>query len=487
MPFSRRPMFVAPQSFQHPLFARRGKAAELLPSLMPEDKPSLAMPFLPRTGSGYKYFKYRSPRRGAVAALLLVLLGVFLAAMALAIDSSNLWNARAEMQSSVDAAALAGSLGLADDAVLSVKPGLMRGVVAHARQQAMQYANSNHVLAQPLLLEPNDENDPDGDIVVGFLEHARAGFQPAAPSNLDNPLLNAVHITGRRTKTRGNPARLFLGRLFQFGTCDVLADATAFLDRDVVGFRPVGRQAIPMVPIALLSDPQALKEHSWEAQVVKPATMPEAGGKDEYVFDPVRKKFRHVPTEVPQGDGIFEMEVKLPLQGATEDREGDDEEEEPNGVLLHLGNGDWTRLCRQIASGVSGEDLADWDGQFVLGWDNLLFVPSVYSVPDRQSAQFMQLLNALKTLETTGEPRVWPLFGQLQPTGREMQATCVVRGFVAARVVLVELVSGPEPHVRLVLQPCQLVTTSALTDHARAAKSNGSLVNPYIARVRLAE
>jgi hypothetical protein len=426
-------------------------------------------------------------RPGATVVMLLVMLGVLLAAMALAIDGSSLWNARTEMQSGVDASALASTLALADDSLLSNRPGQMRNVIVRARQQAQQFAYSNYVLAQPLELDGNAANEHDGDIVFGFVDDPRAGFQPAPSDATDSSLINAVRITGRRTKERGNPARLFLGRLFQLGSADVLADATAYLDRDVIGFRPVGRQTIPMSPIALLSDPSAIKENSWEAQVVKPATMPEAGGSDAYLHDPVRKKFRRVPTEAPKGDGIFEMEVRLPLQGGVESGEAEDDEEGPNGVLLHVGNGDWATLCRQITGGVGGEDLADWDGQFSLGWDNRLFVPGLYAVPDRQSTQFMQLLNALKTLESTGEPRVWPLFCTLQPTGQEMQATVSVRGFVAARVVSVELVSEPEPQVRIILQPCQLVTATALTDHARAVKAAGSLTNPYIARLRLAD
>ena len=427
----------------------------------------------------------RARRSGALIPLLLVLLGVFLAAVALAIDSSNLWNARTEMQNSVDAAALAGALALADDSLLSNKPGQMRGVIAQARQQAQQFAGSNHVQALPLELDANLQHQPDGDIVFGYVETPRAGFQPAPAGALESPLINAVKITGRRTKARGNPARLFMGRLFNMGATDVVADATAYLDREVIGFRPPGRQAAPLVPLALLSDPQAIKEHSWEAQVVKPASMPQGGGVDDYVFDAVRKKFRRVPVEAPKGDGIFEMEVRLPLQGSKEADEDDDEE--PNGVLLHLGNGDWSALCRQIASGVIGEDLADWDGQFTLGWDNRLFVPGLYAVPDQQTTQFIQLLNALKALETTGEPRVWPLYSVLQPTGHQPQAMVGVRGFVAARVVLVEMVSEPEPCVRLILQPCQLVTATALTDEARTAKNGVCLTNPYIARLRLAD
>jgi hypothetical protein len=420
--------------------------------------------------------------------LLLVLLGVFLAAMALAIDGSNLWNARTEMQSAVDAAALAGTLALADDSLLSNKPGQMKAVIQFSRQQTQQFATANHVLAQPLQLDPNPNNDPEGDIVFGFMEHPRAGgFQPAAPGTLSSPLINSVHVMGRRTKERGNPAHLFLGRLFQFGAADVVAEATAYLDREVVGFRPVGKLAAPVVPIALLTDPQAIKEHSWEAQVVKPVTNGGIGGKDEYFYDAVRKRFRHVPNEAPKGDGIYEMEVRLPLQSGAQAEDPEDDEDEPNGVLMQFGNSDWPALCRQITGGLTSDDLADWDGQFILGWDNQVFVPSIYAVPDRQSTPFMQLLNALKTLETTGEPRVWPLFGSLQPTGRDMQAMAAIRGFVAARVISVELVSEPEPHVRLILQPCQLVTSTALTDHTRAAKSGVSLTNPYVSRVRLGE
>ena len=71
--------------------------------------------------------------------------------------------------------------------------------------------------------------------------------------------------------------------------------------------------------------------------------------------------------------------------------------------------------------------------------------------------------------------------------------TLVVRGFVAARILNVQIQGAPRgdgkagSQVAVTLQPCQLTTAAAVTDRARRDWGPRSLFNPYISRVRLVE
>jgi hypothetical protein len=302
---------------------------------------------------------------------------------------------------------------------------------------------------------------------------------------VDSPLLNAVRVTARRTRERGNPAGTYFARLFGLPQADVSAAATAVLDRHVVGFRPAGRIPVPLAPLALLSDPD--KPRSWESQVEKPLAQPEPRPGDRFRYDRAGRRFLAVPGEAPVGDGLCEMEVRLPLEGQALDL---DDADEANACLLQIGEPAWDVLCRQLAGGVTATDLANRAGQLRLETDAhypqpRLFLPGSQLGPAAGSAELTQVLGALQTLRQTAEPRIWPLFHERHADGVEGQGTVVVVGFVAARVVQAQLAAegtGPDQRTQLalILQPCQAVANAALTDAAAA-------INPYVSKPRLTE
>src|SRR5262249_27554689 len=153
---------------------------------------------------------------------------------------------------------------------------------------------------------PNAVNLPDGDVLFGTLDNPRSTlFVPAErvtdPENPYLALVNAVRIAARRTRDRGNPAGLYVGQALGLPAADLVTVATARLDRDVVGLRPALNQPLPLVPIALLSDPSGADPRSWESQVA-------AGhGPDDYRFDRATRTF----VADANGDGIHEIEITL--------------------------------------------------------------------------------------------------------------------------------------------------------------------------------
>lgn len=131
--------------------------------------------------------------------MLVVLLGM----AALTIDVGHLYNVRAEMQNTADAAALAGAQMLPDQAA--------------ARSAARDYAKRNGARYGDVVR--------DSDIVMGKWDAATSTFTP-------NGLpINAVHVLSQCSKTRGNPVSLFFAPILGLTRSNVTASATASFGR----------------------------------------------------------------------------------------------------------------------------------------------------------------------------------------------------------------------------------------------------------------
>lgn len=425
-------------------------------------------------------------RRGGISPLLILSIGVLFGLVALAVDTANLWQARLELRNSVDAAAMAAAHAWADDRLLAPTPTTVARVAATARRVAIDYGRNNPVLGQPLHLRDNPENAADGDIVFGFIDEP-LGRRFQAAKRVDSPFINAVRIVGRRTRARGNPAGMYFGRLLGLPSADVVTSATAMLDRYVIGFRPIGRQPIPLAPIALLSDPTLSHPNSWESEVLKPV-VPGDAQRDRFRFDQDKQRFFE-STDWSAGDGIPEMHVYFsPPDGSSSDGSGGF-----NGCFLFIGGG-WDDLTRQIASGIGAEDLVDSDGQILLGADNRCYFHGTASLPPIDDPRTQAVWAAVQALQVSARPVVWPLFRSIA-SGRG-NGVAEISGFVAARLVRAEWMARSDDHdgtadgrlvLSLTLQPCQLVTATAVTDNRRRVGNGVDLYNRYICRIRLVE
>src|SRR5207249_3527906 len=98
--------------------------------------------------------------------------------LALAIDIGVIALARCELQRAADAAALAAADELLDRQELTGAPD-QRDEEAAARARAVQVAGANSAGGTALALDPNAANDPQGDVVVGYV---------ADPANLASGL-----------------------------------------------------------------------------------------------------------------------------------------------------------------------------------------------------------------------------------------------------------------------------------------------------------
>src|SRR5262249_33837494 len=150
-------------------------------------------------------------------------------------------------------------------------------LVKGARRQVAAYFKLNPVLRRPvpLQLPAKDTDNPyEGDIVFAHLDTPRD--KNLVNVDLTDPVAlgttNSVRVFARRTKARKAGVPLFGSTFLKAISSDVIARATATLDRYVIGIRPVGlHQPAPLVPIALFSDPFFRSAPgSWEQQTTPP-------------------------------------------------------------------------------------------------------------------------------------------------------------------------------------------------------------------------
>jgi hypothetical protein len=413
-----------------------------------------------------------------VAVGFLALLLIYL----LAIHRAVLRHRQLELQITTDAAALAGAQTTVDDR-LFMEPMPLSTVIDNVRAKTQLYAQLNRVQGQLTILDSNVGNDAGGELVLGSLDHPFSkAFKNELPTSWDlyHPSLNAVRVMLTRQ--------------------GVAAQSTAFVDRDVIGFRIQGSQtvplardafdfdgtesrqapALPLVPLAILTTTpgQLGYQASWDANIIDPA------GPRVDNFKIQKNPHTKLLEVVPGKDTIREITVRFSVAGA----DGDD-----NGQIVSLGriNKEAPKVpgaVSQIGTGIVDTHLpAPFNGQVALGsiyheslprptTPNELFLPRL-----SPSASELDLLAlALKNLK--GRRRVWPLY-QHGVTGPVNPLKIV--GFVAARVL--EVSQPSSGRVAVVLQPTMIVTSTALTDHTRRTLGSRTIYNPYVCKVRLVE
>lgn len=413
-----------------------------------------------------------------------------LLAMAMAFYAAELVETRTLLRNDTDAAALAGVQTLVDDRLLLGDPNFMYQLLNDpnygVRVNAQQYAQLNLVFGQGLYLDPNVSNDPDGDIVVGTLATPRSKtfLLPDLTKNTDPEWLslNTVRVTGRRDGQHPDgPVGLHNGPLLSRMPNDAVAVSTATLDRFVIGLRPLGRQPMPLCPLALFSFPPGTLRHCWEYNVEKRL------GDDRFRVQPNGPFFQIVGG----ADGLHEMEVFLGdgqsqnegMKTGRDDRNAHLRQRRFNCCMLQLGTTQMQDVAQQVMYGVYDYQLSQWGGQLILGMGNQLEVNGTPWGPKGDSGPGKQLQSALEWLQSTGVPRLWPCFSSFD-TETNNPILC---GFVAARVVAVYGVSEKGGGIRFSVQPCMMSTATAVTDASRVGIGFAKLPNPYICKVRLVE
>ena len=415
--------------------------------------------------------KPQGKRLGAsLTVFFLFALPIFLVVLLLALNAAIRAEGRATLQNSADAAALAAVQSLVDDCWLTGNANAQLARIQIAQNQARLYAFDNKVLGLGVDLHlpaTLTANPADGDIVFAFLDEPRDPFpenRVLVVRDLDGscndspfvPQINTVRINARRLQARGNPVGLLGGNFTGYGSTDMAALATATLDRDVIGFEPVGDQPIPLAPIALLSRGGVGPASSWQNELQK--------GNDNWFFDPSSNLCS------AGGDSLPEALMVLST-----------DETQASAALLLLGVADCSgpanqaTFSGQIANGITAADLTGLGGMLRLdSATNTLALPATRG----DSSFFAELAEQLNQIQ--GQKRIWPLYVGFDP----ISGDAIIAGFVAARVVQAGATANG---INLLLQPCMLSTRTALTDAGQRWVGGINITNPYICKVRLGE
>jgi hypothetical protein len=451
-------------------------------------------------------------RRGAVIAGWLALFGVVIIVMLWAVELLSFRShARVELQIADDVSAHAAATDFVTESVFaqayrgdgsSFVPIDRGALILKAQADAQFIAGLSRVNGHPLTIASNPQNDPGGDIFAGtlnnpasrtFINLNNTGFDPY------NPDLNAVRIRTRLPR--------------------IAASSTYFIDRDVIGFRlkqpaasSPGFPALPMVPIAILSEPcspvpttnNPVGQNTPAFWASKDLTSWEGAiqgrrGFDNYLIGPNGLPIPASSTSSKMGDGIPEITVTLTDGGNSGD----------NGQLLYFNpqNEGFGNLVTQVTGGLAYGDLSlttlgQQPGQFILndGTQALNQAPAATGPLPSASASLPNggATTLAGTAATTnqpgtglrgilGQPRIWVLYSGL--ANQNGTPTVNVVGFVVARVMNVQTASagGSGNSLTITLQPSVLITDKALTNYTLRNLGPRSLYNPYIARLRFVE
>ncbi len=368
----------------------------------------------------------RYQRRAQAVLIMAVSSMMLIGFAAIAVDVGLLYNTKAELQRTADAAALAGAWELVLDENRLKGDAGVAVAVGNSQQVIAAYGHKNPVLNTILGIDPNGQNGPDGDMVFGLvadLSSRSSGLQPCVDSTT-----NAVSVFARRDSIRNGPVPLWFARIFGKQASNVDARATAAFQGGVRGYRITAATGnADLLPFTLHLS-------SWEGLIAGTTTIG-----DSYAYDPETGAVTSGP------DGIPELNL---YPGA-----GVDQLPPGNFGTVDIGNSNNSTadLSRQILHGVNADDLDYMGGQLAFAENGTLLLNGDTGL----SAGVKDELAAIK-----GQARAIPIFTTVTGNGNNAQFTTVRFGGI--RIMNVKL-TGAMSKKELIIQPAIVVDDAAIS------------------------
>jgi len=384
-------------------------------------------------------------RRGSLIPAVAVALLVVGAFMAVVLDRLWIDAARVELMTAAEAAALAAAAELAGDERLR-DPADFTQLVDDARDVAIRVAAENSVAGQLLTLN----TEPGSDVRIGRIVRDDAGRDVFLETDNDP---TSVAVFAARQRSGSNPVALFLRDASSTQQPNVSVVAEASIDNRIVGVAAIPGGTVPALPLAALElDPTGTQPETWVHQIEQ-----RAGG-DRFRFD------ADSGLVVAGSDGLTELVLLSAPQSASPQAAAD-----ANLRLLNFESGlRDDRLAVQVDSGLSGDDLAGFNGRLRFDLGPLTCGCQSQVDPDTRAA----LAAAI------GQPRICCLFA---PNANRPDIATVPR-IVAARIMSVREVDGDRTEI--VVQPAVVSTRTALLIADPDATTQG---NPYIYKLQLTQ
>jgi Flp pilus assembly protein TadG len=351
-------------------------------------------------------------RCGTITVLAAVLSMVLVAMVAFAVDVGYVLTAKEEMQRTADAAALATCWEYGkrlSDGESAANASLF------ALATTSDYAAANKVTNNPIYLASNAANDPEGDVVFGYVSDLDGSANNFQTGNVN--MYNAVRVRVRKDSSLNGEVPYFFARVFGMQGQMLYAQATAAIVRDAKGFQvPADGSNIDLLPFALDLD-------TWNQWMA-------GGGDDDWNWDATTK---HV---VPGSDGKKEVNLYPQGTGSPGNR---------GTVDIGGANNSTCDIARQILDGISPQDMVDLGkplefdecGKLSLNGDTGISA----GVKDELA-------------EIRGQPRVVPVFSLVEGPGNNAEYTIVK--WIGIRIMDVKL-TGPMSKKHVTIQSAPIV------------------------------
>jgi Flp pilus assembly protein TadG len=368
----------------------------------------------------------RKNRKGAITVLSAILAIVLIGMVAFSVDVGYVLSAKEELQRSADATAMAACWEYAQ----RVSTGSTSTAAAnYARGTAIQYAGLNEVTGSPMTLDANSANDPNGDIVFGYISdfsNSASAFQTSGT------YYNAVKVRLHKTSSSNGEVPYFFARVFGKHGQVLHAEATAGIVRDVKGFQvPSDGSNVHLLPFAL--DMQ-----TW-------LNLVNGSGNDNY-------RWNKETGEIEAGsDGWVEANLFPQGTGSPGNR---------GTVDFGNPNNSTSDLARQILHGVSPSDFAYHGGKIEFGPDGKLYLNGDTGISAGVKDELASII---------GQVRVIPIFESVSGNGNN--ATYTIVKWQGIRVISVKLTgSMSQKSVMIQLAPLLMQgvipsATSGTSDH----------------------
>ncbi len=381
--------------------------------------------------------------QGSILVLTAMSIVFIMISAALCLDIGYIILAEGQLQNAAEAASLAGAAELIDEGILYGDVSF-EDDITFARNNAESIAFQNKAANRSLALHRNDENLPDGGIVVGYIEDPS---DPTSPLLTDNPAYyNSVQVETSLTHDVNGPLGLFFSAFAGTGTVQISKRATATIDDRIIGFAlsdgPYGEESLMMLPFTILYDTWVEGMDGDDHPLDCPC--PHEPDVDDYTYDPVTGAVS------PGSDGIPEMKLYPNKDGVCgqEDLPG-------NFGTIDIGpsNNSTDDIRRQIIYGISQADLDAIGGLLMT---------------DEGGGNFSQWLEGDTGVSTTvrfelddiiGQPRLIALYRTAINNGDNAEYKIVK--FAGVRVMDVNM-TGALQNRNVVVQPCTITCNSGI-------------------------
>lgn len=352
-------------------------------------------------------------RTGAIAVLTAILSIVLVGMVAFSVDLGYVLSAKEELQRSADAAALAACWEYGQKLA---KGNSSSVATASARTTAANYAALNKVTGNAMLVDPNSSNNPDGDIVFGYVSDFYNSQSPFQTNSANG--INAVRVRLHKSASMNGKVPYFFARVFGLEGQSLDSEAVAGIIRDIRGFQ------IPSDGGDLQILPYALDLGTWNNLV-------NGNSSDNFKWNATSKA-------VESGaDGWVEVNLFPQGTGSPGNR---------GTVDIGGSNNSTSDIARQIVHGISPEDMTAFQAtgrQLEFDANGKLYLNGDTGISAGVKDELTSII---------GQPRIIPIFEQVSGNGNNAEYTIVK--WQGIRICAVKLTgSMSQKHVTIQVAP----------------------------------